>query len=51
MPERLIRKILGITLFALGINFMVNPIKAKPKPVETQQAVVIQQTTTSTSAV
>lgn len=32
MPERFIRKILGITLFALGINFMVNPIKAKPKP-------------------
>ncbi len=30
MPEKLIRKVLGITLFALGINFMVNPIKSKP---------------------
>lgn len=30
MPEKLIRKILGITLFALGINFMLNPVKAKP---------------------
>lgn len=30
MPEKLIRKILGITLFALGLNFMINPIKAKP---------------------
>jgi putative Ca2+/H+ antiporter (TMEM165/GDT1 family) len=30
MPERLIRRILGITLFALGVNFMVNPVKAKP---------------------
>lgn len=26
MPERLIRKILGITLFALGVNFMVHPV-------------------------
>ena len=41
MPERLIRKILGITLFALGVNFMVHPVKAKPKaPVVQQQAVV-----------
>ena len=31
MPERLIRKILGITLFALGVNFMVHPVKAKQK--------------------
>ena len=30
LPEKLIRKILGITLFALGLNFMINPIKAKP---------------------
>ncbi|UTO21131.1 sulfite exporter TauE/SafE family protein [Acinetobacter sp. Z1] len=51
MPERLIRKILGITLFALGINFMVNPIKAKPKPVETQQAVFVQQTNHLTKTV
>lgn len=31
MPEKLIRRVLGITLLALGINFMVNPVKAKPK--------------------
>ena len=30
MPEKLIRKILGITLFALGVNFMINPVKSKP---------------------
>ncbi|MFB2539020.1 MULTISPECIES: sulfite exporter TauE/SafE family protein [unclassified Acinetobacter] len=36
MPDRLIRKILGVTLCLLGINFMLNPVKAKvpaqPKP-------------------
>lgn len=31
MPERLIRKILGITLFALGVNFMVHPVKQNRK--------------------
>ncbi len=30
LPERMIRKILGVTLFALGVNFMLNPVKAKP---------------------
>ena len=35
LPEKIIRKILGITLFALGINFMINPVKSKPvTPVE-----------------
>jgi len=29
LPEHHIRKILGITLLFLGINFMVNPVKAK----------------------
>lgn len=49
MPERLIRKILGITLFALGVNFMVNPVKAKPKaPVVQQQAVIAGKTSNST---
>ncbi|MFW6463318.1 sulfite exporter TauE/SafE family protein [Acinetobacter baumannii] len=49
MPERLIRKILGITLFALGINFMVHPVKAKPKAaVVQQQAVVAEKTGNST---
>ncbi|WP_430598701.1 sulfite exporter TauE/SafE family protein [Acinetobacter baumannii] len=49
MPERLIRKILGITLFALGVNFMVHPVKAKPKTaVVQQQAVVAEKTSNST---
>ncbi|MDM1247350.1 sulfite exporter TauE/SafE family protein [Acinetobacter sichuanensis] len=41
MPEKLIRKILGITLFALGVNFIINPVKSKPveKP---QTAMLIQ---------
>lgn len=30
MPEKMIRKVLGITLFALGINFILNPVKSKP---------------------
>ena len=30
MPEQLIRRILGITLLLLGVNFMVNPVKVKP---------------------
>ena len=35
IPEKLIRKILGITLFALGMNFMIHPVKSKPAaPVE-----------------
>lgn len=49
MPERLIRKILGITLFALGVNFMVHPVKAKPKAaVVQQQAIVAEKTGNST---
>lgn len=41
MPEKLIRKILGITLFTLGVNFIINPVKSKPveKP---QTAMLIQ---------
>ena len=36
LPEKLIRKILGITLFCLGVNFIVNPVKSKPvQPAET----------------
>ncbi|WP_173910502.1 sulfite exporter TauE/SafE family protein [Acinetobacter sp. Marseille-Q1618] len=48
MPEKLIRKVLGITLFALGINFIVNPVKSKPveKP---QTAMLISQQTTQAS--
>lgn len=29
MPEKLIRRILGITLCIIGLNFMLNPVKAK----------------------
>jgi len=43
MPEKLIRKILGITLFALGVNFMINPVKSKPaQPAETVMIIVNQ---------
>lgn len=47
MPERLIRKILGITLFALGVNFMVHPVKAKPKAAVVQQQVVVAEKTSN----
>ncbi len=30
LPEQAIRRILGLTLIALGINFIVNPVKHKP---------------------
>lgn len=51
LPERFIRKILGITLFALGLNFIINPVKAKPKPIETAQVMMIQPTSHSTTIV
>ncbi len=35
LPEKIIRKVLGITLFIIGINFMVNPVKSKPVSAET----------------
>lgn len=46
MPEKLIRKILGITLFALGVNFMINPVKAKPvqKPAVVEQHTPVKTT-------
>ena len=41
LPERYIRKILGVTLFALGLNFIINPVKSKPaKAVATETAQV-----------
>ena len=46
MPEKIIRKILGITLFLLGINFIVHPTKEKPKPVQQQTALQISTYTT-----
>ena len=44
LPEKIIRKILGITLFALGMNFMLHPVKAKPveKPA-TAQVIIIEK--------
>ncbi|RZG85857.1 sulfite exporter TauE/SafE family protein [Acinetobacter sp. WCHAc060033] len=41
LPEKMIRKILGVTLFALGVNFILHPVKEKPaaKP---QTAMVVQ---------
>ena len=48
LPEKIIRKVLGITLFALGVNFMVNPVKAKPVQIN-EPAVVIQENATPTS--
>ena len=43
MPEKLIRKILGITLFTLGVNFMINPVKSKPaQPAETAMIIMSQ---------
>lgn len=39
LPEKIIRKILGITLFALGVNFMLHPVKSKPAtPVAVEQS-------------
>jgi len=47
LPEKIIRKVLGVTLFALGVNFIVHPVKAKPveKPAITQP-VSAEKTTT-----
>mgnify|MGYP003412066427 FL=1 len=44
LPEKLIRKILGITLFALGMNFMLHPVKAKPvKKPEVAQVISLEK--------
>lgn len=48
LPEKIIRKVLGITLFALGLNFMLNPVKAKPVQAA-QPAIVIQENALNTS--
>ena len=47
MPEKLIRKILGITLFLLGLNFILHPTKEKPKPSPQTTAQIQTQTTKS----
>lgn len=46
MPEQLIRRILGITLLLLGVNFMVNPVKVKPAKAAPQ----VEQVQTSSAA-
>ncbi len=45
LPEKMIRKILGITLFVLGINFILHP--SKSKPVEKPHTAMLIQTTQS----
>ena len=30
LPEKVIRKVLGVTLFMLGMNFIIHPVKSKP---------------------
>lgn len=40
LPERAIRRVLGVTLILLGTNFIVNPVKAKP-PVVTPPPVAV----------
>jgi uncharacterized membrane protein YfcA len=47
LPEKIIRKVLGITLFALGVNFMINPIKTKTvAPHETAMVISAEKTNT-----
>lgn len=45
MPEKIIRKILGITLFCLGVNFIVNPVKSKPvQPAQPELVTAVEKT-------
>lgn len=50
MPEHLIRRVLGITLLLLGINFMINPVKAKPAAPKPQQHAQLIVSTSSVKA-
>lgn len=40
LPEKKLRPILGVTLLLLGINFVLNPAKAKPKVENSEKPVV-----------
>ena len=40
LPERAIRRVLGVTLILLGTNFIVNPVKEKPPVVAPPAAVI-----------
>lgn len=44
LPEHAIRRVLGITLILLGINFVLHPSKSKPKPVVAPVVSVVQPT-------
>lgn len=46
LPEKKLRPILGVTLLLLGINFVLNPSKAKPKPPTTQPTASVTANTT-----
>ncbi|ENV47884.1 hypothetical protein P255_01648 [Acinetobacter brisouii CIP 110357] len=46
LPEKMIRKILGITLLLLGINFILHPVKEKPKP-KAETAMLVQPVNSS----
>lgn len=41
LPERAIRKVLGVTLMLLGTNFIANPVKAKAAPTTPPPATII----------
>ena len=51
LPEKKLRPILGVTLLLLGINFVINPAKAKPKATVHATAHTATATTTSASAI
>jgi uncharacterized membrane protein YfcA len=40
LPEHHIRRVLGLTLFLLGINFIVNPVKTKAAPITPPVALI-----------
>ncbi len=40
LPEHQIRRVLGVTLLLLGINFVVNPVKAKAAPTTPPAAII-----------
>ncbi|PTQ89592.1 sulfite exporter TauE/SafE family protein [Agitococcus lubricus] len=41
LPDRAIRRVLGVTLMLLGTNFIINPVKAKAAPVTPPPATVV----------
>ncbi len=44
LPERAIRRILGVTLLLLGINFIIHPTKDKPATIATPSVATFEQT-------